>query len=197
MKIASKILVASLFLCLCFSLPGFVAMATVSGQDAGSWHTIAIKTDGSLYAWGNNYHRQLGVGSDARYPSPVRIGSSTWRVASAGAAHTVAINTDGSLWAWGRNDKGQLGDGTTTDRSFPTRIGTGADWQVISAGAFYTVAIKKDGSFWAWGTAVQERMTWFQADDGVGRGSQVRGQTSSAETVGSCPSSKPGSRAWG
>ncbi|MBI5017187.1 MAG: choice-of-anchor D domain-containing protein [Deltaproteobacteria bacterium] len=118
----------------------------------GSWHTAAVRTDGSLWAWGQNSSYQLGDGSARNKFVPTRIGTDTnWTSVAAGTGHTVAVKTDGSLWAWGDNYYGQLGDGTVTDKSTPTRIGADTNWASIAAGQFHTVALKTDGSLWAWG----------------------------------------------
>jgi hypothetical protein len=119
---------------------------------AGRNHSLAIKKDGSLWAWGRNDYGQLGDGTNTDRPAPVRIGSATdWLSVSTGADHTLALKKDGSLWAWGRNNGGQLGDGTNTDRSSPIRIGSATDWLVVSAGDSFSLALEKDGSLWAWG----------------------------------------------
>ena len=117
---------------------------------AGGWHTVAIKADGSLWAWGSNEHGQLGDGTTADRHTPVRIGTNTWTHVLAGSRHTFAIRADGSTWAWGWNEFGQLGDGTTTERRSPVRIGADT-WSHDSAGGYFTVAIRADGSLWAWG----------------------------------------------
>ena len=121
---------------------------------AGSCFSLAIKADGSLWAWGVNDYGQLGVGTQGGdHLDPVRIGASTdWAtVAGSSRGHSLALKTDGSLWGWGLNHYGELGDGTTHDRSAPTRIGTGKDWMAIAGGSIIAWPSKTDGSLWAWG----------------------------------------------
>ncbi|MCL2030943.1 MAG: hypothetical protein FWG93_05305 [Oscillospiraceae bacterium] len=118
----------------------------------GADHTAAIKTDGSLWTWENQYGGWGSGGQSFLYPEPVQIGTDyNWESVSAGGAHSLAIKTDGSLWAWGRNSNGQLGDGTTTDRNEPVRIGTDNDWAGISPNGSVSTALKTDGSVWTWG----------------------------------------------
>src|SRR3989344_1483851 len=115
-------------------------------------HTIAIKSDGTLWAWGYNLYGQLGDGTTSQRNSPVQIGTdNNWVSISAGGYHTIAIKSDGTLWAWGSNDYGQLGDGTMVDKTTPAQIGTDANWVSISAGDYHTIALKSDGTLWAWG----------------------------------------------
>lgn len=98
---------------------------TTTTYSAGGAHTLAVKNDGSLWAWGENSYGQLGDGTTIQRLSPVKIGDG-FRTAVAGGyadnSHSAAIKTDGSVWAWGGNLKGQVGDGTTTMRLSPVRI---------------------------------------------------------------------------
>ena len=131
---------------------GYAAVAAGGGQflvEVEGGHTVALKLDGSLWAWGWNAYGQLGDASATDRNTPVRIGSG-YRAVAAGQAHTVALKFDGSLWAWGDNYYGQLGDGTNTNRYAPVRIGTDY-YAAIAAGRFHTLAIKTDGTLWAWG----------------------------------------------
>ena len=129
--------------------------------NAGNWdkvacgdsHTAALKSDGTLWAWGYNADGQLGDGTTTSRTTPVQIGTATnWAVVACGAAYTVAVKNDGTLWAWGTNFYGQLGDGTVTSRTTPVQIGTATNWSAVVCGADHTVAVKNDGTLWAWGT---------------------------------------------
>jgi serine protease len=130
----------------------FVVTLLTAKISAGYTHTIALKRDSTLWAWGDNDYGQLGDGSTTDRNAPVQIGTGTdWVSVSAGSYHTVALKSDGTLWAWGQNAFGQLGDGSTTDRNAPVQIGTGTDWVSVSAGSYHTAALKSDGTLWAWG----------------------------------------------
>ena len=116
---------------------------------AGRTFSLAIKTDGTLWSWGDNFYGQLGHGISPAF-TPKQVGTDTdWKFVTAGGNHVVAIKNDNSLWAWGSNMEGQLGDGTTSNRPSPVKIGDG--WASVSAGYDYTVAMKLDGTLWAWG----------------------------------------------
>ena len=86
------------------------------------YHSLFIKSDGSLWAMGNNNYGQLGDGTTTQRSSPVQIVSSGVVQVAAGFEHSLFIKSDGSLWAMGNNIYGRLGDGTTTQRSSPVQI---------------------------------------------------------------------------
>ena len=111
-------------------------------------HNMVIKSDGSLWAWGENYCGRLGVGADTDCYEPTKVLDEVVSVAT-GFGHTLAIKTDGSLWAWGLNEYGQLGDGTTTNRSTPAKVLDNVN--AIATGFFYSLAAQTDGSLWAFG----------------------------------------------
>lgn len=93
----------------------------VVAVSTGVAYTVAITTDNSLWAWGQNRMGQLGDGTNTRRTSPRRVMNDIASV-SAGSHQTIAVRTDGSIWAWGRNMHGQLGDGTTQNRNSPIKI---------------------------------------------------------------------------
>ncbi len=120
----------------------------------GGGFILAIKTDGTLWGWGENNYGKLGDNSTTNKSSPVQTiaGGNNWKCVSELQNGTVAIKTDGTLWAWGINSSGQLGDNSTIDRSSPIQtICGGNNWKEVSCGDFFTFAIKTDGTLWLWG----------------------------------------------
>jgi alpha-tubulin suppressor-like RCC1 family protein len=125
----------------------------VQVASGGIEQTVALKNDGSLWAWGWNTEGGAGQGNiSKRFVVPTRIGTETdWTQICSGAAHCLALKRDGSLWSWGWNYYGQLGNGSTNNRSVPTVIGTDRDWCRIMAETFCSVALKSNGTIWGWG----------------------------------------------
>jgi alpha-tubulin suppressor-like RCC1 family protein len=119
---------------------------------AGS-HTLAIKTDGTLWAWGLNTNGQIGNNTTTMVLAPVQIGGATdWVSAAGGSAHSHAIKTNGTLWGWGLNSSGQLGNGGTTQSNVPVQIGAATNWTNVSSTNSTTVcATRADGTLWVWG----------------------------------------------
>ena len=119
---------------------------------AASYNTAAIKTGGTLWAWGKGDNGGLGQGNTTSYSSPVQVGAlTTWKYVGAGYYFTIAVKTDGTLWAWGKNSNGQLGLGDTTDRSSPVQVGSLTDWLRPLPGYEYARVVKTDGTLWTWG----------------------------------------------
>lgn len=123
---------------------------------AGDYHTVAMKTDGTLWAWGDSADGTLGTGetySGIVVPTPTQIGTDTnWVAVTTGHSHTMAVKADGTLWGWGSNGSGQLGDQTNLEGRGPIRIGTDTDWAGVVTRGEQTVARKKDGKLFTWGS---------------------------------------------
>ena len=119
----------------------------------GGQHTIAIKSDNTMWGWG----RLPPIGVVASL-APVQIESdSDWESVSAGWNYTIGKKLDGTLWGMGSNDGGQLGLGDLVDRTVFTQIGSDSDWsdtatENTSTSGGHTIAIKSDGTIWGWGS---------------------------------------------
>lgn len=133
--------------------------------DVGHNHTVAVKTDGTLWSWGLNAHGQLGLGNNINTYVPLQTGTDTdWDVAVASNVMTMALKADGTLWTWGENTGGSLGNGSTTgyQSNVPVQIST-EHWRSIELGMnYFCGAIKDDGSLWTWG---------YNYDGAIGNGS--------------------------
>jgi alpha-tubulin suppressor-like RCC1 family protein len=118
----------------------------------GSNHSIALKANGTLWAWGKNDFGQLGDSSLVNKNLPVLISSdSNWTKISAGAFHNLALKANGTLWAWGNNTNGELGDSSVIQKNYPTKVGNERNWIAISAGGNHSMAIKVFGTLYSWG----------------------------------------------
>jgi alpha-tubulin suppressor-like RCC1 family protein len=117
----------------------------------GAFHAVAVKTDGSLWTWGQNTSGQLGDGSTTNRSSPQTVagGGLNWvRVHTGsfiGGVISGGIKSDGSLWNWGYNVTGGLGDGTSINKSSPvTTVLNVNSWKVIAIGDEFTLGIKEE-----------------------------------------------------
>ncbi|NHM26454.1 PKD domain-containing protein [Desulfofundulus sp. TPOSR] len=118
----------------------------------GGYHSLALKQDGTVWAWGHNGWGELGDGTKKTRVTPVQVQGLTDVVAvSGGVGYSLALKSDGTVWTWGRNDYGQLGDGTTEDRLTPVQVQGLADVVAVAATWYHSLALKSDGTVWAWG----------------------------------------------
>ncbi|MCB1210721.1 MAG: choice-of-anchor D domain-containing protein, partial [Verrucomicrobiales bacterium] len=120
---------------------------------AASGHTLALKTDGTLWGAGSSSSGQLGNGSTGTLSVFTRIGTDTnWAKIAVGTVFSAGIKTDGSLWAWGSNTSGQLGLGNQTSTTSITRVGTANDWAAVACGGSHMAVLKTNGSLWTCGS---------------------------------------------
>ena len=127
-------------------LTGVVAIAV------GDSHSLALKADGSVWAWGLNSSGQLGDGTSGNSRrSPVQVPISGITAIAAGDYHSLAVKSDGSAWAWGYNGTGQLGNGTVIERTTPVAVSGLTGAVGVAGGSFHSVAFQSDGTAWAWG----------------------------------------------
>ncbi|HXS36349.1 MAG TPA: T9SS type A sorting domain-containing protein [Flavipsychrobacter sp.] len=133
---------------------------------AGGSYALAIKTDGTLWAWGDNTFGDLGNGTTTNSKVPIQVDTATdWKIATASCQETsFAIKKDGTLWAWGDNTFGAFGiPSSSVYRSFtPIQITTYTDWQSVKAGNRHSMALRAGGSLWAAGENL-----WGQLGDGT------------------------------
>ena len=127
----------------------------------GYEHTAAIKTDGTLWMWGNGNGGLLGTNSNISRSSPVQTisGGTNWKSVSLAGDHTGGVKTDGTLWLWGAGNNGRLGNNSTIIQSSPVQtISGGTNWRSVSVGDAHTAAIKTDGTLWLWGDGLCGRL---------------------------------------
>ncbi len=141
-------------------ISGLSGMSDVS---AGTYHSVAAKSDGTVWAWGYNGNGELGNGTVSDQSVPAQTTGLTGVIAVvAGDAHTLALKSDGTVWAWGYNFFGQLGVGSFdfTDRSAPVQVMGLTNVVAIGAGGKSSIAVKDDGTVWIWG---RNKMFLFSA----------------------------------
>jgi alpha-tubulin suppressor-like RCC1 family protein len=116
----------------------------------------AIKTDGTLWMWGNANTGMLGDNTIVNKSSPVQTvaGGTNWKQLSIGFQSVAAIKTDGTLWTWGTCESGRLGDDqAVANRSSPVQtVAGGTNWKQVASGDALTAAVKTDGTLWTWGS---------------------------------------------
>jgi len=148
-----------------------VFFSDVVAIDAGTNYGVALRADGTVWAWGHNSHGQLGSQTafcsggepgESCSPVPVQVpGLSNITAIAAGSGHVLALKSDGTVWAWGANHHGQIGNGTTGNSSAPVQVGGATPLgtvTAISAGDVHSLALKADGSVWAWGDNTRKQL---------------------------------------
>ena len=121
----------------------------VGGSEAG----FALRSDGTVYAWGSNTYGELGLGDTTRRATPVQVpGLFGVTSLAAGQYTTYAVKSDGTVLAWGLNADGEVGDGTVVNRPSPTPVAGLTDVTSIAAGSATAFALRADGTVWSWGS---------------------------------------------
>ncbi|MEO3863047.1 hypothetical protein [Acrocarpospora sp. B8E8] len=132
-------------------IPGLSGIVQVS---LGAKHILALGSDGTVWAWGDNEHWQLGDGTTIRRSVPHPVSGLTGIVqVSAGHRFSLALAQDGTVHAWGHNGYAELGDGTTANRATPIKIPSLSDVTRVAASSHgeHALAIRADATVWAWG----------------------------------------------
>ncbi len=147
---------------------GAATFGDVTGVAAGVDFSLALRADGTVWAWGHNEYGQLGIPtSTADITAPVQVegpggvGYLTGITAiTASDWSAFALKSDGTVWAWGYNGDGQLGDNSTSDSNFPVEVldSSGSSHlsgiTSIAAGSSLTMALDSEETVWAWGSNV-------------------------------------------
>ena len=150
--------------------------------EADIFHSAVIKSDGTLWSWGNNTYGRLGHNNQTHYSSPVQVGSdTTWSSGDLLRMATGAIKTDNTLWSWGYGNWGMLGQNESNQPySSPIQI-PGTNWSQTAGGHLNCFGIKTDGTLYAWGNNHHGKLglNQNQNDSGFSRSSpaQVPGTT--------------------
>jgi alpha-tubulin suppressor-like RCC1 family protein len=142
------------FTCACkpgFSGDGTTCLAAYVAVSGGARHTCAIRSDGSLWCWGDNMAGQLGDGTMTPRLLPTRVGSdSDWTAIAAGTTHTCGVRAN-QAFCWGQNDYGQLGNGTIMEASTPQLVIGGLQFQAVAVGRIHSCGIDASGAVYCWG----------------------------------------------
>ena len=136
-----------------FTANPVLVMGGVKAIAAGGSSSFFLKTDGRVYAVGNNVDGHFGNGTTSTYEYPVRIPVQTMTGVAAvshAGSHSLFLKTDGTVWAAGDNSQGQLGDGSTSFRATAVQVMTGVN--AISAGLRHSLFVKAGGVVWATGS---------------------------------------------
>jgi len=114
--------------------------------NAGYRHSLALKCDNTLWAWGRGQYGRLGDGTQIQRSSPIQVPGTSWCGIAAVYNNSLALKTDGTLWSWGYNNFGQIADNTTIPKCSPVQI-PGNSWVQVSP----CFGRKSDGTLWGWG----------------------------------------------
>jgi alpha-tubulin suppressor-like RCC1 family protein len=130
-------------------------LAEITAIMGGEMHNLALKSDGTVWAWGYNKYNQLGDGTITNRVYPVQVSLLTNIIALGSRAyHSLAIKADGTVWAWGTNRCGELGNGvadSNSDNYVPNQVQDVSDPIMVTAGYEFSIALLQDHTLVAWG----------------------------------------------
>ncbi|MCL2680725.1 MAG: hypothetical protein FWF11_04545, partial [Coriobacteriia bacterium] len=118
------------------ALSGSGILQEATTFSGGTVHSLAVRSDGTLWSWGSNLQGRTGLGTaTGDQLTPAQVGTATnWTAVSAGGSHSLALQSDGTLWAWGNHNGGATGLGPTTgNQTTPAQVGTATNWTQVSA----------------------------------------------------------------
>lgn len=122
-----------------------------NAPSGGGFHMLGIRTDGTLWSWGDNGNGQLGKSDVELRSSPVQVGTGLWKEVTKSGQTSMTIRPDGTLWGWGASAvQGFIGAGDSISRSSPIQVGADL-WSVVTAGYNSHFGLRPDGSLFAWG----------------------------------------------
>jgi alpha-tubulin suppressor-like RCC1 family protein len=136
------------------------APTQVSTAGVTSWSSVSlgevsscgIKTDATLWCWGDNAWGQLGVGSVVDKTVPTQVGAATWSSVGLSFTSSCAVKAaDASLWCWGYGNYGQLGNNSSADQHAPVAASGGGTWSAVAGGQDHSCGLRVNGTIWCWG----------------------------------------------
>jgi len=127
-------------------------LTNITVISAGNSHNLALKSDGTVWSWGQNSEGQLGDGTYTDSPIPTQIsGLTNVKTVAAGGHHCIASKINGTVWTWGLNAFGQLGDGTNVWKAIPAQVPNLTGITTVFAGTHYNFVFGSDGIICGWG----------------------------------------------
>jgi alpha-tubulin suppressor-like RCC1 family protein len=134
---------------------GALSGKSITKISAGNNHTLALTSEGTVYAWGNNGLGQAGLPDYIDHPLPAAVTlPGKAKAISAGYYHSLALMEDGTVYAWGNNSFGQCANGTISTLNTPAPIPALSNIVAISTGSNHSLALGSDGSVYAWGSNI-------------------------------------------
>ena len=150
---------------------GTGTLSDVIAISAGNGYSIALKKDGTVWAWGSNDKGQLGNAANVNTNLPVQVSNLaqvSMITSGINSKTTMAVTSDGNVWAWGDGGLGQLGNGALLDSNIPLQVSGVSNVISINGGKNRSVVLKSDKTVWSWGSNVSGEL-----GDGTNNSSDV------------------------